>query len=473
MVFSSPTFLFLFLPLVLAGAWCTGPRTRNAFLCTASLLFYAWGEPLYVLLMVASILCNFGFGIAVARGLSRGTARAWLGTGVGVNLLLLAHFKYADFLVTNLNELLAVTGAGPLAAPGIALPIGISFFTFQAISYLADVYRRAVPAQHNLVDLGLYIAMFPQLIAGPIVRYGEVAAQIRDRIVTVDGFATGVTRFVTGLAKKMLLANPAGVIADAAFAAQGDGLSAAFAWLGLACYAVQIYFDFSGYSDMAIGLGRMFGFNYPENFNHPYTARSLRDFWRRWHISLSTWFRDYLYLPLGGNRLGTARTCANLFLVFTLCGLWHGASWNFLLWGWLHGAFLVAERAGLARMLERLPRLLQHVYTLAVVLAGWVLFRAETPAAALDYFRALAGGGGELPVQFAGPYPLLLLAVALVSATPAGARAMALVADRAAGRRAGRAALATARVGLLVLAFVASASFVAADTYNPFIYFRF
>jgi alginate O-acetyltransferase complex protein AlgI len=473
MVFSSPTFLFLFLPLVLAGASLTGPLGRNAFLCGASLLFYAWGEPLYVLLIMVSILLNYVCGIALTRNPDAGRARLWLAAGITANLLILGHFKYANFLVKNLDHALAWFQVPPIPNPGVALPIGISFFTFQALSYLIDVYRRAVPAERNLVNLALYISMFPQLIAGPIVRYEQVAARIRQRQVTMPGFASGVERFVIGLAKKMLLANPAGAVADAAFAAPPDGLTAGFAWLGLAGYTVQIYFDFSGYSDMAIGLGRMFGFDYPENFRYPYCARSLREFWRRWHISLSTWFRDYLYLPLGGNRRGEARTWWNLFVVFTLCGLWHGANWNFLLWGWWHGGFLIAERAGLGRLLDRLPAPLQHAYTLVVVMVGWALFRADTPGRAVAYLQAMAGTNMTIPDGNDGMLPPLLLTMAAVAATPLGANWLRAATDRARDYAPALLGLGFARILLLSLAFSASASFVAADTYNPFIYFRF
>jgi alginate O-acetyltransferase complex protein AlgI len=475
MVFSSPTFLFLFLPLVLAGTVLAGRRFRNSFLCAASLVFYAWGEPVYVLLMAASIMINYGFGLAIARGLDHGSARRWLAAGIAANLVLLGHFKYAGFLVDNANALFAAAGWMPIPRPEVALPVGISFFTFQALSYLADVYRREAPAEPRLVDLGLYISMFPQLVAGPIVRYEQVAAQLRDRVVTLAGFAAGVERFVIGLAKKMLLANPAGAIADAAFAAPDGTLTFSFAWLGVACYTVQIYFDFSGYSDMAIGLGRMFGFRYPENFRHPYCARSLREFWRRWHMSLSTWFRDYLYLPLGGSRHGAARTHRNLFIVFTLCGLWHGASWNFLFWGWLHGSVLVAERAGLGVLLARAPRVLQHAYLLLVVAIGWVLFRAPTLRATLDYFGAMAGAGaaGGVPGEHGGLFPALLLAVAAVAATPAGVTLLQRLMAGATARPGLATALSAARLLGLAAIFVASVSFVAADTYNPFIYYRF
>ena len=287
-------------------------------------------------------------------------------------------FKYADFLVGNLNALLGPLRLAPLSLPGIALPIGISFFTFQALSYVIDVYRREVPVQRNPFDLGLYIALFPQLIAGPIVRYHDVARQLVERVVTRQGFAYGVERFVVGLGKKVLIANTLAVQADLIFAIPADQLTAPVAWFGLVCYTLQIYFDFSGYSDMAIGLGYMFGFRFLENFSHPYVAQSITEFWRRWHISLSTWFRDYLYVPLGGNRGSALRTYRNLVLVFFLCGLWHGASWSFVVWGLLHGFLLVIERMGLGRLMARWPRALRHAWTLFFVMIAWVFFRADS-----------------------------------------------------------------------------------------------
>ena len=338
MVFSAPIFLFLFLPIVLALYFVTPSRMRNPLLLGASLVFYGWGEPRFVAVMLASALVNYGFALAIGAGTRR---RLLLSLAITVNLGLLAVYKYSDFAVANVNTLLGWTGVPLLARPGLILPLGISFFTFHAVSYLMDVYRGRVPAQRNPLDVALYIALFPQLIAGPIVRYATIAPEIARRRTTWDGLVWGIRRFVVGLGKKVLIANTLARPADAVFGLPPSEMSAGLAWLGVACYALQIYFDFSGYSDMAIGLARIFGFPFPENFRYPYVSRSLTEFWRRWHISLSTWFRDYLYVPLGGNRRGPARVYLNLVVVFVFCGLWHGASWTFLVWGLFHGVFLV------------------------------------------------------------------------------------------------------------------------------------
>ncbi len=480
MVFSSPIFLFVFLPLTLGLYYLLPRAAKNAFLLFASLVFYAWGEIWFVLVMLASIAFNYLFGRLLGAAGTARRRRLALAAGIAANLALLAWFKYANFIVANLQE------AGflvDLAWSPVHLPLGISFFTFQAMSYLVDVYRGENRAQKRLVDVALYIALFPQLIAGPIVRYHDIAAQIRERTIGLLLVNSGAQRFIYGLAKKVLIANPMGEVADQVFALSGGDLTTGLAWLGLACYTLQIYFDFSGYSDMAIGLGRMLGFRFLENFRYPYVARSIREFWRRWHISLSSWFRDYLYIPLGGNRRGPARTYFNLLLVFALCGLWHGASWTFLTWGLFHGAFLVLERTRFGGWIERAPRVLQHVYTLAAVMAGWVFFRTESMAEAMQFFRALAGFGAAAPG--AGGLESLLdvkvavvLVAGIVLATPVAARlnAALLRATRpgpsaAAGARA--AAYASANVVLLLSLFALSLTAIAASAYNPFIYFRF
>src|SRR6185436_9027443 len=317
-----------------------------------------------------------------------------------VNLASLAFFKYAGFLAANLNALLGATGLGAVPVPAVVLPIGISFFTFHAISYVVDVYRRDAVAQKGPVEAALYLLLFPQLIAGPIIRYRDIAAQLTARVVDLDGFATGVRRFVVGLGKKMLIANIVAVPADRLFALPAGELTAAHAWLAASCYTLQIYFDFSGYSDMAIGLAQLFGFRFKENFNYPYVSQSIQEFWRRWHISLSAWFRDYLYVPLGGNRVAPGRVYLNLVTVFFLCGLWHGASWTFVVWGLYHGAFLVLERLGLAAWLGRMPRALRHVYALLVVMVGWVFFRAESLSAAAGLLQAMAGFSPADPTAY-------------------------------------------------------------------------
>ena len=310
-----------------------------------------------------------------------------LGLAIAVNLVVLGVFKYANFFADNVNAVAAAIGAPPLAFPHVLLPIGISFYTFHAISYVVDVYRRDASAQKSPVHAALYLLLFPQLIAGPIIRYRYIADQLEQRVVSLDDFAVGVRRFVIGLGKKVLIANTVAAPADKIFSMPLAELTPAHAWLGIVCYTLQIYFDFSGYSDMAIGLGRMFGFHFPENFRWPYVADTVQEFWRRWHISLSSWFRDYLYVPLGGNRVSPARMYANLVTVFFLCGLWHGASWNFVIWGLFHGSFLVVERLGLAAAIRRLWRPLRHVYLLLVVMIGWVFFRADTLPSAVAFLE--------------------------------------------------------------------------------------
>lgn len=391
MVFSSITFLFFFLPAVLILYLLAGKKGRNVLLLLASLVFYAWGEGVYLLLMLASISLNYSCGRAIHALKDTLYSRLFCILAVVLNLLILGFFKYANFLATNLNMLFGSFDLPSIDIEPIRLPIGISFFTFQALSYIIDVYREKVPPQKNLINLGLYIALFPQLIAGPIVRYHDIAKEIAHRQVTLDGMATGVQRFLFGLSKKVLLANPLAMLADTIFTLPESELTTPVAWLGAACYTLQIYFDFSGYSDMAIGLGRMFGFHFLENFNYPYISKSIQEFWRRWHISLSTWFRDYLYIPLGGSRRGSFRTYLNLLIVFSLCGFWHGANWTFGIWGLYHGLFLIIERTPLGRLQRRMWSPLQIIYTLIIIMIGWVFFRCETLSAAIHYIAVMFG----------------------------------------------------------------------------------
>jgi len=473
MLFGSPVFLFVFLPAVLLLHTLLPRLLRNGMLLLASLLFYAWGEPVFVLVMLVSLAGNYVLGLAVeARG--PGGGKLAVGAAVAFNLALLGFFKYANFVWSNVR--LVIPGLPELEP--IALPIGISFFTFQAMSYVIDVYRRDAPVQKNPVHFALYVSMFPQLIAGPIVRYHDVARQLVERVVTRAGFAEGVRRFVVGLAKKLLIADVVGLVSDRVFEVPGDQLTTATAWLGTICYTLQIYFDFSAYSDMAIGLGRMLGFRFLENFDYPYVSASITEFWRRWHISLSTWFRDYLYIPLGGNRRGPARTYANLVTVFFLCGLWHGASWTFVVWGLYHGAFLVLERAGLGVALARLPGPARSAYTLLVVMLGWVLFRSETFDAALVHLTAMAGGGAAttvFPVElFLDPLVLTVIAAGVIGSIPLWP-AVGVWRERLVQRGALRldAGLELARVGLLAVLLLFSLMQLSAGTYSPFIYFRF
>ena len=462
MVFSSFTFLLLFLPAV---CLCTGLarsiRAKNGVLCLFSLVFYAWGEPVYVLLMLLSIGLNGLIGLGMGRYPARRKPLMML--SLALNLGALGYFKYADFLLDSLNGLLGLS----LPLRHVALPIGISFYTFQILSYVIDVYRGRTEPQRDLLTLATYIAMFPQLVAGPIVRYETVREQLRERRVTAEDFAQGLRRCALGLGKKVLLANQMALAADAVFA-PGQTPGALALWAGAVCYALQIYYDFSGYSDMAIGMGRMFGFTFEENFREPYLADSVTDFWRRWHISLSSWFREYVYIPLGGNRRGTARQIFNLMAVWLLTGLWHGAAWNFVLWGGYYGVLLVLEKHVLHRALERMPRALRRAGTLLLVLLGWILFRVETLDALGRVFAGLGSFGGSGAFFRAHGEALRALAVLPVAAAgclPLGRRLKARWGSRPWYAWAGYAwALAVWGLSLAMLL---------GESYNPFIYFRF
>ena len=474
MVFSSPTFLFLFLPLVWLLHLVAPRRWRNLLLLLASLVFYSWGEPVFVLVMLLSCLANY----SLARGLSadRTTAsprksKTVLILAIVFNIGLLAVFKYADFLIHALNSAFSLA----IRQPGIPLPIGISFFTFQALSYVIDVYRQETPVQKRLDSLMLYIAFFPQLIAGPIVKYHDIADQIDARTITVRKTSEGIRRFIIGLGKKLLLANTIGRVADQVFALLPSELSFAVSWLGAFSYLLQIYFDFSGYSDMAIGLGHVFGFTFKENFRYPYRADSLQDFWRRWHISLSTWFREYLYIPLGGNRKGHWRTGINRVIVFFFTGLWHGAGWTFIAWGLYHGLFLLLESYRLIPT-DRFWRPLRHVYTILVVLVGFVLFRsdhlAQTGAFLRSMFFSFAAPGepaARLLQEAATPGFLILLPLAFILALPTGPwlnRQLARI-------RVPQPALDCCTMLLALFVLYLCLLSLSAAHYNPFIYFRF
>ena len=473
MVFASPIFLALFLPAVLVAYFLSPRASRNAVLLVASVAFYAWGELAYLPLIAASAVFNWVIGRAIDAAPEPERRRRRLAVAVCANLAVLAVFKYGNFVVDNLNLALTALGASTIALAAIPLPIGISFFTFHAISYVVDVHKRNASAERRFTDFALYLLAFPQLIAGPIIRWRDIAQQLRSRRERLADVAWGVRRFVLGLGKKMLVANSLGQVADRVFALPGDELTTPLAWLGLACYTLQIYFDFSGYSDMAIGLMRMFGFRILENFNYPYISRSVREFWRRWHISLSNWFRDYLYIPLGGNRGPAWRAGRNLMVVFLLCGLWHGASWPFVLWGAWHGAFLVIERGRFGRLLERAGPF-AHLYTLLAVMGGWVLFRCETLAHAGRYYAALAGQGassGVPPASLVDGWVLAILACAVAGSMPLGG-VLARMRD-AARSPIVRAAGPAADLAWLAAVYALSCAALAAGTYNPFIYFRF
>ena len=484
MLFSSIIFIYLFLPVTLLLYFMAGPRYRNFVLLTASLFFYAWGEMGYVLLMLFSIAANWAVGLLIHREKEQGrTGRKVLFIGIAINLIPLAFFKYGNFLSDNISDALQLVGFSAFTLETIHLPIGISFFTFQAISYIVDVYRREADVQANPLNLALYIALFPQLIAGPIVRYYDIAKEITDRHFVLSDFREGVLRFIAGLGKKVLIANNMGTVADHVFSLPAGELSAGLAWLGLIAYTLQIYFDFSGYSDMAIGLGRMFGFHFLENFNYPYISKSISEFWRRWHISLSSWFRDYLYIPLGGNRVSIGRNYFNLVVVFFLCGLWHGASWVFIVWGLYHGMFLVLERSPIGRLLDKLPGMVRHIYVLLVVMIGWVFFRSTSLDYAFDYIAALVNFSADpyldahlvtaLNAQF-----YLALAVGTVLSMPLFplARDKTMVMLSASGGY--RQQIMRGGVSLLLVIWmfsvlIYSSAEIISGTHNPFLYFRF
>ena len=471
MLFPSISFLFYFLPAFFL-LYCAAPGivAKNFVLLFASLLFYAWGEPRFVVLLAIEIVFNYGAALVIDR--TKGRERRLATTiGIAANLALLGVFKYADFFADTLNSVL---GAGVVPLPAIALPLGISFFTFHSVSYLIDVYRGGVRASRNLLSIAVYIAMFPQLVAGPIIRYHTIADRLGARRMTLGRASAGMRIFVIGLAQKVLIADEVARIADSVFDKVAQpGL--AEAWLGLSAYTIQIYFDFAGYSNMAIGLGLALGFAFPRNFRLPYAARSMTDFWRRWHISLSQWLRDYLYIPLGGNRGSLIETYRNLCLVFVLCGLWHGAKWTCVIWGVHHGLFLVAERAGVARVLTAAPTLLARLYALLAVMTGWVWFRADDLEQALRFFAGLAGfrGLGSLSVStHIVLHPLTLVAL-LIGALLATVRIDGAYAIRHVPARARRLLYAFADTAGTAAFLVLSVLSVAAGSYSPFLYFRF
>ena len=471
MVFSSVIFLFLFLPAVLLIHFLLPARFRNLFLLVASLLFYAWGEVQFTAVIVASICINYGFGLFIRAARDRRASLRRCGFAVAANLGLLVWFKYTGFLVENLNVVLGWLGHAPVAWKKVHLPLGISFFTFQGISYVVDVHRKLVDPQRKFVDYAMYKALFPQLIAGPIVRYVDVAKYVMARTLSTEQFASGVRIFIVGLGKKVLLANPMGAGCDAIFALPPNELTGPLAWLGVFFFFMQILFDFGGYSDMAVGLGRMLGFEFVRNFDYPYVSKTLSEFWQRWHISLSTWFRDYLFNPLGGYRCSRPRAYANLMTVFILCGLWHGASWNFLLFGLYQGAILLAERIWKWKKRGFFQSPAAHVYLWWVLSTAMLLFRADDIHQTGVFLRAMYGFATAAPgvhfvSEFVDPQMLVVIIAALIAVTPVvpwlgeKAKSQIVLRDAAAG------------IGL-VLIFIAAVRKLAAGTHNPFIYFRF
>lgn len=471
MVFSSLNFMYLFLPICLLLYFILhGIKARNYLLLAMSLLFYAWGEPKWIILMIMTTLIDYGAGLLVDQYRGQKLAKWALAGSVVITLSFLAVFKYLGFFNQNLNQIFGAE----LPTQIFNLPIGISFYTFQAITYVVDVYRGKAQVQRSYANLLLYVALFPQLIAGPIVRYTDIAAQLENREMTLPGFSKGITRFVTGLGKKVLLANIAGQVATSLIGGDLSKASVLGAWLGIFAYTFQIYFDFSGYSDMAIGLGHMFGFTYVENFNYPYISKSITEFWRRWHISLSTFFRDYVYIPLGGNRRHQLR---NMFIVWALTGLWHGASWNFVLWGLYYFVFLAIEKLFLGKFLEKLPAVVRHVYALFVIVIGWVFFYFDDVSRLGQMLKLMFGFSGQ-----AGVLPtdtvllknhLVFFLVAIIACIPVSKLVKALL-IRFSRKGPVQESLAGA-AGILydvALLFFSTAALVGAS-YNPFLYFRF
>lgn len=465
MLFSSLPFLFCFLPMFFILYFAVQKRSvRNYILLGFSLIFYAWGEPLYILLMIVSIILNYLFALLVSVEQENGNSgKAPVIIAAVVNLALIGVFKYAGFF-------LGIFGLSGTAAANIPLPIGISFYTFQILSYVIDVYRKEVPAQKNIFFLGAYLSGFPQLIAGPIVRYQTIAEELNDRNENLEDFAAGLRRFIAGLAKKVLIANNVAALADGILRLTGKDYGAVGAWLAMIAYSLQIYFDFSGYSDMAIGLGRMMGFHYLENFNYPYIAKSVTDFWRRWHISLSTFFRDYVYIPLGGNRVSKPRWILNMMIVWMLTGLWHGAAWTFILWGLYFGVLLIVEKLFLQKMLEKLP-VVRNLYTIIILIFGWVIFRAESVNNIGEIVSSMFGTNGTgsftwLAEQDIIQLPYLIAVIAgIICATPVS-RYLSKVFN---ANSIGKAVIDLSSAAVLIYCVFS----LAVGSYNPFIYFIF
>lgn len=466
MLFSSMTFVFLFLPIVCLIYLLAKKELHNAILLAASILFYAWGEPRYLAIMILTILANYVGAIALDK--HKKYKKPILLATIAVDLSFLLYFKYFNFFIDNINSIFAMD----ITFLEVIMPIGISFYTFQAMSYLIDVYKGDAKVKKDIYKLALYISLFPQLVAGPIVKYRDVDEQIDHRTVTFDKVSYGVKRFIIGLAKKMLLANTLGVVADEIFGLPVAQASPQLAWVGAIFYSLQLFYDFSGYSDMAIGLGSIFGFKFLENFNYPYISKSITEFWRRWHISLSTWFKEYLYIPLGGNRKGNVRTYVNLFLVFLATGFWHGASWNFIFWGLWHGVFIIFEKmTGWHK--ESKSRIIsgaQHIYTIFVFVIGWVMFRAENMSYATDYIKNMFGLVKEHTAVNDVSYYLdnaemLALIAGILCAMPVFNKILYVKYEHKVLRT-------LINVWLFIL-FVVSSATIAASTYNPFIYFRF
>ena len=461
MVFSSLLFLFIFLPVFLICYFMIPKPWRNFILFLGSLMFYAWGEPIYVSIMLFSTVLDYTCGRIIDRFRDHKVLpKVGLGISLVGNLGLLSYFKYADFFITNINN----SFGSQFALLNLALPIGISFYTFQTMSYTIDLYRGKIDVQKNIISFGAYVTMFPQLIAGPIVTYASVGKELDNRQITLDSFGEGTIRFIEGLGKKVLLANNIGLLWDQISQTSVSELSIISGWLGALAFGLQLYFDFSGYSDMAIGLGKMLGFTFPENFNYPYISRSVTEFWRRWHITLGSWFRDYVYIPLGGNRVSTARFYSNIFVVWFLTGFWHGAGWNFIIWGLLFGILMIIERAFLLKWLEKRSRFISHVYLIFVVLVSWVLFAQNSLGEALSYLKVMFGLTGSPMVNTSTLYALknffVLLILGVLFATPLMKNIKEKLPE-------------WVLYLFYVVVLVLSTGYLVDATFNPFLYFRF
>ncbi len=470
MVFSSITFLCLFMPVTLILYYLLPAKFRNLFLFVASLVFYAWGEPVYVLIMIFSTVFDYCNGLMLEKFDRKGNdkaRKAVLALSVIINIGLMGFFKYTDFAIESVNT---ITGAG-LKLLHIALPIGISFYTFQTLSYTIDVYRKQVAVQHNIIDFGMYISMFPQLIAGPIVRYADIETQIKGRKLEIDKVFEGIFRFAIGLGKKVLIANQMGALFDEIILSKGV-TPALTAWTGALAFAFQIYFDFSGYSDMAIGLGRMLGFDIPENFDHPYESGSVTEFWRRWHMTLGTWFREYVYIPLGGNRKGLPRQILNLFVVWFLTGLWHGAGVNFIMWGLYFFVFLVIEKLFLLKVLKKIPKFFGHIYTLLAVLFSWIIFSCDKTPVLWQYIKSAFGANGgfdSMSFYYLRTYGIMFIVSAFLSLS---------LMQKLGKKIADSKKISPVLINIFKILFICAILvlcliFISGDSYNPFLYFRF
>ena len=454
MVFSSILFIFFFLPVFLLLYFIAPKKIRNTILLIFSLIFYAWGEPIYIILMILSTFINY----ILALLMNKNNKKIYLILCIIINVLLLGIFKYLGFFIDNINDILNLN----ITNPNLTLPIGISFFTFQAMSYTIDVYKKEVPVQYNFFDLLTYISMFPQLIAGPIVRYETIAEELKERRVSREGFVNGFVRFLNGLFKKVLIANGIGMLWTTISSMPHSNISTLTSWLGIIAFAIQIFFDFSGYSDMAIGMGKMLGFNYLENFNYPYIATSITDFWRRWHISLSTWFRDYIYIPLGGNRCSKFKNIRNILIVWLLTGFWHGASWNFIIWGLYYAIILLIEKYLLKNILASCPKIIKHIYALLLILIGWTIFAIEDISSLGEYLKIMFSIKSYSFIDtyflyFIGNYGLLLI-ISIIFSIPLNIN---------------KKIPKTIKLIIYIILFIITTSYIVSDTYNPFLYFRF